>query len=508
MAGANWASPALTDSYTTFLSALAARDVDAITQFSANGDGTNMPTGAIKWNSALGRWQQWSGTAWAELAATYNLTGLTATSFSNTGNTTLGSASSNTITTNAATWTVANSPVITGAMTFASALTFQGNLTFGSASGNTVTLVGNTVNLPTGTTTFAVGTANFSVGLQVGGSAVMSAASTATLTNKTFDTAGAGNVLKVNGNTLTATAGAATVTLPNATDTLVGRATTDTLTNKTITGLASASTIFDAGGALSFSIGYLDAPQNSQTASYTLALSDRGKHISTNNALIVPANSTTAFPVGSSVSMFNNSASSIALTIANGSTDTIQQAGTNTAVVTASSFTATISGTTLSVSSMTTGTLAVGQTVVGYGNITALGTGTGGVGTYTLSLSSTVSSATAMSSTTTATTAINGQSAVVTGSISTTTLTVTGVTSGALAIGQTISGTGITAGTQIIGFISGSGGTGTYIVSVSQTVASTTVTAAQAACTIMPKGLATLLKVSATAWIIAGSGVA
>lgn len=59
-------------------------------------------------------------------------------------------------------------------------------------------------------------------------------AATATLTNKTIDTAGP-NTIKINGNTLAASAGTATVTIPNATDTLVGRDTTDTLTNKTLT---------------------------------------------------------------------------------------------------------------------------------------------------------------------------------------------------------------------------------------------------------------------------------
>jgi len=58
---------------------------------------------------------------------------------------------------------------------------------------------------------------------------------TQTLTNKTLDTAGP-NTIKINGNTLSATAGTATVTIPNSTDTLVGRATTDTLTNKTLGG--------------------------------------------------------------------------------------------------------------------------------------------------------------------------------------------------------------------------------------------------------------------------------
>lgn len=67
-------------------------------------------------------------------------------------------------------------------------------------------------------------------------------AATATLTNKTIDIAGP-NTIKINGNTLAATAGVATVTIPNATDTLVGRATTDTLTNKTISGANNTLTV-------------------------------------------------------------------------------------------------------------------------------------------------------------------------------------------------------------------------------------------------------------------------
>lgn len=67
--------------------------------------------------------------------------------------------------------------------------------------------------------------------------------------------------------------------------------------------------------------------------------------------------------------------------------------------------------------------------------------------------------------------------AVVTGAISGTTLTVSAVTSGVLAAGQVVSGTGITLGTQITALISGTGGTGTYAVSVSQSASSTTVTA-------------------------------
>lgn len=71
--------------------------------------------------------------------------------------------------------------------------------------------------------------------------------------------------------------------------------------------------------------------------------------------------------------------------------------------------------------------------------------------------------------------------AVITGSISGTTLTVTAISQGAVSMGQTLFGTGITAGTTIVGFLTGAGGnvneTGTYTVNISQTVASTTINA-------------------------------
>jgi hypothetical protein len=70
-----------------------------------------------------------------------------------------------------------------------------------------------------------------------------------------------------------------------------------------------------------------------------------------------------------------------------------------------------------------------------------------------------------------------------TGSISGTTLTVSGggILSGAIAIGQTLSGSGVTAGTTIVGYTTGAGGNvnelGTYTVSKSQTVSTTTISA-------------------------------
>ena len=148
----------------------------------------------------------------------------------------------------------------------------------------------------------------------------------------------------------------------------------------------------------------------------------------------------------------------------------------------AATFTGSISTTTLTVDSVLSGTIAVGQAIFGNGIaqntvITALGTGTGGTGTYTVSDSQTV-----------ATTTINSVSppAVVTASISGTTMTVSGVTSGTLAVGQTLEGANVTDGTIIVEQLTGSppGGTGTYEVSASQSAGSATVYAI--AWTVLP----------------------
>jgi hypothetical protein len=125
--------------------------------------------------------------------------------------------------------------------------------------------------------------------------------------------------------------------------------------------------------------------------------------------------------------------------------------------------TITSSGATLTVGGTVTGVFQVGQTLSGTGvtagtTITNLISGTGGAGTYAVSIAQTTAS--------TAITASGG------------TLTVTAVGSGALNVGDTISGSGVTAGTYITGFITGTGGTGTYAVSVSQTATSTTITVA------------------------------
>jgi hypothetical protein len=129
-------------------------------------------------------------------------------------------------------------------------------------------------------------------------------------------------------------------------------------------------------------------------------------------------------------------------------------------------FTGSTSGTTLTVTNVSSGTLAIGQSLYGIGIlpetvITALGSGTGGAGTYTINRSQTVASESMSSATV---------GARVTATIAGTLMTVSGVATGALHVGQTIQGAGVTLGTIITALGTGTGGVGTYTLSTSSTV--------------------------------------
>ena len=130
-------------------------------------------------------------------------------------------------------------------------------------------------------------------------------------------------------------------------------------------------------------------------------------------------------------------------------------------------FTGSTSGTTLTVTTVSSGTIAINQSLYGIGIlpetvITALGTGTGGTGTYTINRSQTVASGTLNSATV---------GAVVTATIAGTLMTVSAVTSGVLHVGQTVQGAGVTIDTIITALGTGMGGVGTYTLSVARTVA-------------------------------------
>ena len=107
-----------------------------------------------------------------------------------------------------------------------------------------------------------------------------------------------------------------------------GSVTTNIATFEETVGGVSVTT-FRSGSLVqvgTLELGYRDVPQNSQGAGYTLALSDRGKHVSiSTGGITIPANGTTAFPIGSAVTIYNNSASNQTIAI---TSDTLRLAGT------------------------------------------------------------------------------------------------------------------------------------------------------------------------------------
>lgn len=131
-------------------------------------------------------------------------------------------------------------------------------------------------------------------------------------------------------------------------------------------------------------------------------------------------------------------------------------------------------GTTLTVENLLEGSLEIGQTLVGTGvsggiTVTALGTGTGGIGTYTISSSQTIANGTPMS-----TYAVYNGAVATSASVTGTVLTVTsGITSGRFALGQVVTGTGVTSNSYIISFGTGTGAAGTYNLSQSSSATGT-----------------------------------
>jgi hypothetical protein len=137
------------------------------------------------------------------------------------------------------------------------------------------------------------------------------------------------------------------------------------------------------------------------------------------------------------------------------------------------SVTASVATSVLTVTAVASGVLAVGQLVQGSGipsntYILSLGTGTGGTGTYNLTTTpGTVASGTVV---TTAVAGLGGAVASSVSSSSSTTLTVNTLTSGTIAVGMLVQAiTNIPAGTYIASLGTGTGGTGTYIMSAAST---------------------------------------
>jgi len=103
------------------------------------------------------------------------------------------------------------------------------------------------------------------------------------------------------------------------------------LAGGTMTGaitFASGQTVDGTNG-----IGYINIPQNSQSAAYTLVAADAGKHIfhpSTDanaRTFTIPANGSVAYPIGTAISFVNMTSQVVSIAI---TTDTMYLAGTGT----------------------------------------------------------------------------------------------------------------------------------------------------------------------------------
>ncbi|MDQ0507402.1 structural cement protein Gp24 [Xanthobacter agilis] len=169
--------------------------------------------------------------------------------------------------------------------------------------------------------------------------------------------------------------------------------------------------------------------------------------------------STTARPGQVAYADLSNGAASFAVT---GSAATASVTGAIAAST--ASVTGSITDNVLTVTVVSSGSIVPGGTLSGTNVasgtkvVSQLSGTSGGVGTYAVDLAGQTVESTTISET-------YG------------TLTVSAVSSGTLKVGAVLSGSGVTSGTTITALGTGTGGTGTYIVSPTQTASSTTVTA-------------------------------
>lgn len=171
----------------------------------------------------------------------------------------------------------------------------------------------------------------------------------------------------------------------------------------------------------------------------------------------------------SAASSFSNAASIIQTAI-NGALTGSATGSASTIAAGTFSVTGSISGNILTVTGVTSGTVVAGATITGTGVSAStvisnqLSGTTGGIGTYAVSVSQVAAS-----------TAISGTYG---------TLTIGGTVTGAWAVGLTVTGGTVSAGTIITALGTGTGGTGTYIVNNTQTVASNALTGTTTAATV------------------------
>ena len=243
-------------------------------------DGNTLLVGAIYWNSTLNNMYVWSGSVWVQIATTSTYSAPTLGSTSIASGATVSNVDGLTI--NLTTIPTSKTLIVTtdklSALAATTSAELAGVISDETGSGALVFANTPTINGPTIT---ATGQTPVIHGILL------------PATHSIYFEGATDDAFETTLSVIDPTADR-TVSIPNATTTLVGTDTTDTLTNKTLTGPV------------------INLATSAQTSSYTLVLADSSNLVEMSNAsannLTVPLNSSVAFAVGAQIHILQTGA--------------------------------------------------------------------------------------------------------------------------------------------------------------------------------------------------------
>ena len=328
--GGDWTKPVIGDNYANWAAYIKDRDNDLAVGLdpaviTASYPGTNLPTGTVRWSSASNKWQKHSGAnVWVDLASAYaiNISGSAATLTTTRAIAISGDGTG--------TQNFDGSAGISISMTLATVNSNVGS--YGAATGNIPTFTVNAKGLITAAShaaasgTWGINITGYASNI-AGGANGSIPYQTASNTTALLAAGTSGYLMKTNGAgapswvdpaTLTVSAAASATNATNATN-LTGSGTISSTTTGTTQTAGDASTKIATTAFVDTMRGI---PASSTTT--TFAIADRGKCVVASAAINIPVS---VFAADDTLSVYNDSASSINITISGG---TLRLAGTAT----------------------------------------------------------------------------------------------------------------------------------------------------------------------------------